>query len=161
MQPTWEARDGRSSGGPLGAEGWDSQCFSAAATLSHSRFGVKPHHSPHRGTFCHFLAHQNKTQTPPASSPTSSVPGLSAVPRRESFTYKALPYSAWPFSSNSKFCSDVISSERPSLITQSETSSLYLHASSPRSFFLYCTYPCMKLSFLFIILTWFIGSVSP
>lgn len=135
MQPTWEAQDERSSGGPLGAKGWDSQGFSAAATLSDSRFGVKPHHSPHRETFCHFLAHQNKTQTPPASSPTSSVLGLSAVPRRESSAYKPLPYSEWPFSSNSNLCSDVISSERPSLNTQSETSSLCLHAPLPRSLF--------------------------
>ena len=31
MQPAWEALD--TSGGPLRAEGWGSQCFSAAAAL--------------------------------------------------------------------------------------------------------------------------------
>lgn len=147
--------------GPLGTEGWDSQCFSAAATLSDSRFGVKPHHSPHRGTFCHFLAHQNKMQTPqPPLPPHLSLAFLLGLEE------KVLPTKLFPTLRGhfllTQSSVQMLSPPRGPPWSPRNILSLPSRSIAPFSFlFLYCTYPCMKLSFLFIILTWFIGSVSP
>lgn len=150
MQPAWEPLDLTSSGDESrGLEFSVLLCCCCCCSLG-CHVQVKSHHSPQAEASCSSQHIRMKPEFPqPPLSHHLSLASLLCL-QEKVLPRKLFPYSAWSAPScDSGLCPNVISSEQPSLNTQSEVALPLpsLSITSSLLLFLHCSYHYPKSSF--------------